>query len=52
MSESIVVENASKSFTLQYHRTLKQMAVALTRREDLREKFQAVDDVSFTVQQG
>jgi ABC-2 type transport system ATP-binding protein len=52
MSQSIVVENASKSFTLQYHRTLKQMAVALTRREDLREKFQAVDDVSFTVQQG
>ena len=46
------MENASKSFTLQYHRTLKQMAVALTRREDLREKFQAVDDVSFTVQQG
>ena len=52
MTESIVVENASKRFTLQYHRTLKQMTVALTRGQDLRESFLAVDDVSFTVEQG
>lgn len=52
MTESIVVENVTKEFTMQYHRTLKQMAVAKMRRLPLREKFRAVDDVSFTVEQG
>ncbi len=37
---------------MQYHRTLKQMAVASVRRLPLHEKFLAVDDVSFTVEQG
>jgi ABC-2 type transport system ATP-binding protein len=52
MSESIVVRNVSKRFTLRYHRTLKQMTVAALRGQDLSDTFLAVDDVSFTVQQG
>lgn len=52
MAESIVVRNVTKQFTMQYHRTLKQMAVASVKRLPLKEKFNAVDDVSFTVQQG
>jgi ABC-2 type transport system ATP-binding protein len=51
-AESIVVEHVSKDFTMQYHRTLKQMAVATMRGLPLREQFQAVNDVSFTVEQG
>ena len=50
--ESIIVENVSKEFSMQYHRTLKQMAVATVRRLPLKEEFQAVDNVSFTVNQG
>jgi ABC-2 type transport system ATP-binding protein len=50
--ESIVVEHVTKNFTMQYHRTLKQMAVATARGLPLREQFQAVNDVSFTVEQG
>ncbi len=52
MSESIVVENVSKRFTMRYHRTIKQMSIALLRRQDLSDTFLAVDDVSFSVQQG
>src|SRR5918994_717584 len=52
MTVSIKVEHVSKKFTMQYHRTLKQMAVASVRRLPLQEKFLAVDDVSFTVEQG
>jgi ABC-2 type transport system ATP-binding protein len=49
---SIVVRHVSKTFTLRYHRTLKQMSVALMRQQDLSDSFLAVDDVSFTVRQG
>ena len=52
MTVSIEVENVSKMFTMQYHRTLKQMAVATIRRLPLQEQFIAVNDVSFTVEQG
>jgi ABC-2 type transport system ATP-binding protein len=52
MSESIVARNVTKDFTLQYHRTVKQMAVAATKRQRLRDRFRALDDVSFTVEQG
>lgn len=51
-SESIVVENAVKTFTLRYHRTFKQMTVAALRRQEISDTFRAVDDVSFTIQQG
>jgi ABC-2 type transport system ATP-binding protein len=50
--QSIVVENASKAFTLRYHRTFKQMTVAALRRQDISDTFKAVDDVSFSVEQG
>jgi len=52
MTESIVVDGVTKSFTLQYHRTLKQISVAMLRGHQISEKFPAVDDVSFTVNQG
>jgi ABC-2 type transport system ATP-binding protein len=52
MTESIVVANASKRFTMRYHRTIKQMTVAAVRRQKLSDSFLAVDDVSFTVEQG
>ena len=52
MTESIVIEHASKSFTLRYHRTVKQMTVAMAKGRDISDTFLAVNDVSFTVQQG
>ena len=52
MTDSIRVQNVTKEFTMQYHRTLKEMAVATARRLPLQEKFNAVNDVSFTVEQG
>ena len=42
-SESIVVDHVSKDFTMQYHRTLKQMAVATIRGLPLKEHFRAVN---------
>jgi len=51
-TESIVVQNATKTFTLRYHRTFKQMTVAAMRRQNISDTFKAVDDVSFTVEQG
>jgi len=52
MTESIVVENATKTFTIRYHRTLKQMSVAALRGQELSNKFNALEGVSFTVHQG
>src|SRR6195952_5948017 len=52
MSVAIQVDHVTKQFTLQYHRTLKQMAVASIKRLPLQEKFLAVNDVSFTIEQG
>ena len=50
---SIVVENVTKTFTLRYHRTFKQMTVAAMKRPaSISDTFLAVDDVSFTVEQG
>jgi ABC-2 type transport system ATP-binding protein len=49
---SIVVDHVSKDFSMQFHRTLKQKAVATARRLPLTERFHAIDDVSFTVEQG
>lgn len=52
MTESIVAENVSKTFTLRYHRTFKQMTVAMVKGHDVSDDFKALDDVSFTIQQG
>jgi ABC-2 type transport system ATP-binding protein len=52
MSESIVVDHVTKAFTIRYHRTMKQMTVAAARGQEVSESFRAVDDASFTIQQG
>lgn len=52
MVESIVVDDVTKSFTIRYHRTLKQMSVAALRRQELSNSFNALDGVSFTIRQG
>ncbi len=52
MSQSIVVDHVTKRFTMRYHRTLKQMSIAKLRGQDLSDRFLAVNDVSFTVEQG
>jgi ABC-2 type transport system ATP-binding protein len=52
MTDSIIVQNVSKQFTKQYHRTLKQVTVAMARRQQVSNSFLALDDVSFRVQQG
>lgn len=52
MTSSIVVENVTKHFSMNYHRTMKQLAVGLVRGYDVGERFTAVNDVSFEVEQG
>jgi ABC-2 type transport system ATP-binding protein len=52
MAESVVATNASKVFTMRYHRTIKQITIAAMRRQPISESFKAVDDVSFTIEQG
>ena len=52
MTKSIVVDHASKRFTMRYHRTIKQMSIAKMRGQDLSDSFLAVNDVSFEVEQG
>jgi ABC-2 type transport system ATP-binding protein len=52
MAASIVVENVTKEFTLRYHRTFKEVTVAKAKGHPTSEKFKAIDDVSFTVEQG
>ena len=52
MTTSIKVAGVSKQFRLQYHRTLKQIVMAKTRRQKVSDRFLAIDDVSFTVEQG
>jgi len=52
VTESILVEGVSKSFTLRYHRTFKQVSVAMLKGHDISDEFKALDDVSFKVEQG
>jgi len=52
MPESIVVDHASKRFTMRYHRTIKQITIAALRRQQISDTFLAVNDVSFTIEQG
>ncbi|MGA8211720.1 MAG: ABC transporter ATP-binding protein [Nocardioidaceae bacterium] len=49
---SIVCEDATKLFTMRYHRTIKQITIAAMRRQQISESFPAVDQVSFTIEQG
>jgi ABC-2 type transport system ATP-binding protein len=52
MTETIRVENVTKQFTLRYHRTFKQVTVAMMKGRRISDTFNAVDDVSFTVSAG
>ena len=52
MTTSIMVDHASKRFTMHYTRSIKQMSIAMLRGEKLYDSFLAVNDVSFTVEQG
>jgi ABC-2 type transport system ATP-binding protein len=52
MTRSIQLDNVSKLFTLRYHRTFKEITVAMARRQQISHTFKAVDDVSFSVEQG
>ena len=52
MTESIVVDHATTQFTMRYHRTIKQITIAAMRRNKISDSFLAVDDVSFTIEQG
>jgi ABC-2 type transport system ATP-binding protein len=52
MSQSIVCNHASKQFTMRYHRTIKQITIAALRRQAISDNFLAVNDVSFSIEQG
>lgn len=52
MTDSIIFDHVSKTFTKRYNRSLKRIVIAKAKGEISRETFQAVDDVSFTVPQG
>jgi len=52
MAESIRVEGVTKQFTLRYQRTFKQLVGAKIKGRKVKETFRAVEDVSFSVQQG
>ncbi|GAA1972297.1 ABC transporter ATP-binding protein [Nocardioides panacihumi] len=49
---AILVDEATKVFTLRYHKTFKQMTVAMMRGQDLTNTFTAVDNVSLEIKQG
>ena len=53
MTESIVDRRERhEDVTIRYHRTLKQMSVAALRGQELSNKFNALEGVTFTVHQG
>jgi ABC-2 type transport system ATP-binding protein len=52
MTVSIVAEHASKVFTMRYHRTIKQITIAAIRKQAISDSFLAVNDVSFSIDQG
>ncbi|SEG79563.1 ABC-2 type transport system ATP-binding protein [Thermomonospora echinospora] len=52
MTEAIIVDSVTKEFRLRHARSLKDLAVRTLRRQSLAERFNALDNVSLTVQQG
>ncbi|MGN0063390.1 MAG: ABC transporter ATP-binding protein [Nocardioides sp.] len=52
MTNFIEAHGVTKTFTMQYHRSLKQIALAKARGLKTHDTFNAVDDVSFTVEEG
>jgi ABC-2 type transport system ATP-binding protein len=52
MAEAIVAEHVTKDFVLRRHKTFKKMTVAKMRGEKTVDRFNAIDDVSFTINEG
>jgi ABC-2 type transport system ATP-binding protein len=52
MAVAILADHATKEFTLRYHRTIKQITVAALRKQKISDTFMAVQDVSFSVEEG
>ncbi len=50
--EAIVVEGATKRFTLRHAHSIKEMTVRAARRQSLSERFTALDGIDLTVQEG
>ncbi|XRQ10871.1 ABC transporter ATP-binding protein [Actinomadura welshii] len=52
MAPSIVIDSVTKHFTLRHARSVKEMSVRALRRQNLSDRFKALDDVSLTIEQG
>lgn len=52
MSTSIIVDGVSKSFKLRHNKTLKRMAVEAVKGRQLSRTFRALDNITFTVDEG
>ena len=44
MTESIIVDGVSKRFTMRYHRTIKQISVAMVRGQEISDSARQVCD--------
>ena len=49
---SIVIDDVSKQFTIRYSRSIKEITAAKAKGQPISKKFQAIQNVSFTVQKG
>ncbi|MBA3233939.1 MAG: ABC transporter ATP-binding protein [Propionibacteriales bacterium] len=52
MAEAVIVENVTKRFKLANQKTLKKLTVNAVKRQPLSRSFTALDDISFTLEQG
>ncbi len=52
MAEAIVVDGVTKTFKLANQKTIKKLTVNAVRRQELSRSLTALDDVSFTLEQG
>ncbi len=52
MASSVVVDQVTKRFKLANHQSIKTLTVNLARREELYRRFKALDNISFTLDQG
>ncbi len=52
MAEAIIVDGVTKSFRLANHKTMKKLVVNAVKRRPLSRSFTALEDISFTLEQG
>ena len=52
MAEAVIVEGVAKSFKLTNHKTMKKLVVNAAKRQPLSRSFTALEDISFTLEQG